>query len=314
MRRILFVFLIPLLASCALQSPEDLITPAADKGILYRGMQLENLGTYQARFTMSYEGSSDWWYQVLLSSDGERTAFNLSIEGIDEALDPGDVRIVKQDGVTTLKGEATEGICWQVPDDASSKVEALSPDDILPPDLITADLISAGGDTILGRRVDHYTLNQSLAPDFSHAEVDIWLEKATGYVLRYNFQLEGEDPIYNMGSGELTGEFEVLDLGSIVVEPLLGCGTDLPLPDDASELYLLPDLVRFQTQLAPDQVVEFMLRTLAQQGWQQAEDTESIPGTTALSFRRGEAVLEVFIQSLEQSTEVRIFQASVPEP
>jgi hypothetical protein len=61
-------------------------------------------------------------------------------------------------------------------------------------------------------------------------------------------------------------------------------------------------------------VAEFLLQALPQQGWEPAEDSESIPGTAALSFQRGETALEVFIQAMDDGTEVRMFQASINEP
>ncbi|MFN2148996.1 MAG: hypothetical protein ACK2T2_11430 [Anaerolineales bacterium] len=314
MRRILILCMVLLVTGCGFQSPNDLITPAADPEARYRGLQLENLGVYQAHLTMSFDGASDWWYQVLLASDGEKKSFDLSIEGLDADRDPGDVRIIEQDGVYTLQGEATEGACWQFPAGEDYVVDTLSPDDILPPDRISSALANAGSDTFLGRSVYHLSLVLNLEPDFTHAEVDIWREKRSGSVLRYEFQLDGEDPLFNAGKGTLFGDFSVLELGSVTIEPLSGCGTNLPLPNDARAVYLLSDLVRYTTNLTPDQVAEFLLQTLPQQGWEPAEDSESIPGTAALSFQRGETALEVFIQAMDDGTEVRMFQASINEP
>jgi hypothetical protein len=314
MKRFVFLLIFAMLAGCVFSNPSDLVTPAASDAQDYRGLQLEKLGEYRARFTMSFEGSSGWWYQALLSSDGDQNELQLSLEGLPPSKDPGDVRSVEANGMVKLQGEATGGKCWVFPAADRASVEPLTPDDIIAPASIATELEKTGSGKILGRSADQFTFMHALPPDFSNAELKLWLDSATGAVLRYEIQLSGEDPVFNSGRGTLTGEFEILELGSIVIEPIPGCSSELPLTDDARDLYLLDDFVAYRTRLSAEEVVDFLLKSLPPQGWQEAADTDTIPGTAALSFQRGETALEVFIQAEDTLTEVRFFLAPVPGP
>jgi hypothetical protein len=309
MRRAVCLPIFLILAGCVFSSPQDLVTPAAGGGPNYRGLQLEELGEYQAIFTMSFEGPSDWWYQVQLASDGDQNEFRLSLEGVPPFKDPGDVRSVEADGVFRLQGEATEGRCWMVPAAEQASVKPLMPDDIISPESVAKYLSEAGSTEILGRTADQFASASALPPEFSQADLALWLDRETGAVLRYEFQLSGADPVFNTGRGTLTGEFEILGLGPVIIEPISGCSTDLPLTDDARDLYLLEDYVAFRTKLSADEVLDFMLKSLPAKGWRQAADTDTIPGTAALSFHRGNTALEIFIQTEDTLTEVRIFLA-----
>jgi len=314
MRRVLILLAIPFLAGCVFQSPRDLVTPAAAGEPQYVGLRLDRLGTYRARFTMSFEGQSTWWYRVDLMSDGVIKAYELSMEGLPQSRDPGDVKLVDANGVLTLQGDATAGECWRFPASANRSREPLTPDGVIQPARIATDLKDAGRETILGRTAERYTLDRSLRPEFSRADISIWLDSATGAVLRYQFTLEGSDPLFDAGEGTLSGEFDVLDLRAVTIDPIEGCESEFPVPDDGWDIYLLSDYVGYRTGLSPDELVEFMLQSLGRQGWQQAADTEAIPGTAALSFRRGATALEIFIQSEAEWTKVEIFQAPVSEP
>ena len=314
MRRFIVMLTIPFLAGCIFQSPRDLVTPAAKGELSYNGLQLEGFGTYRARFTMSFEGDSDWWYQVNISSDGDLKEFELSIEGVPESKDPGDVRVIEAKGVYTLQGEATEGDCWRFPAGADRQPEPLTPDAIIRPDAIRTELKDAGTDRVLGRSADRLKSDGGLEPEFSRSEISIWIDRATGSVLRYQFQLEGPDPLFDGGEGRLTGDFEVVDLRRVKIDPIEGCESEFPLPDDASELYLLPDFVGYRTQLSPEEMVDFLVGSIEKIGWQLASDTDAIPGTATLSFYRGKTALEIFVQSEGTWTRVEFYLAPLSSP
>jgi hypothetical protein len=314
MRRFLILLAIPFLAGCVFQSPQDLVTPAATGEPQYVGLRLDRHGTYRARFTMSFEGQSTWWYRVDLMSDGVIKAYELSMEGLPQSRDPGDVKLIDANGVLTLQGEATAGECWRFPASANRSREPLTPDGIIQPERIATGLKRAGQETVLGRTAERYRFERSLKPEFPRADISIWLDSASGGVLRYQFTLEGSDPLFGAGEGTLTGEFEILDLRAVTIDPIEGCESEFPVPDDAWDIYLLSDFVGYRTGLSPDELVDFMLQSLGGQGWQQAADTAAIPGTAALSLRRGATVLEIFIQSEGQWTKVEIFQAPVSGP
>jgi hypothetical protein len=314
MRRFMTFLSMLFLAGCVFQSPRDLVTPAAATDSMYRGLQLEAFGAYHARFTMSFEGESEWWYQVNLASDGESKEYSLSLEGLPPSADPGDVRVIETNGVYTLRGEATEGSCWRFPASEHFQSEPLTPDDIIKPGWISPELTDKGLEKNLGRSTNLYTFDDRLGSEFSRAEISIWIDRVTGGVLRYSFQLKGTDPLFNFGAGTLSGDFTVLDLEADPIEPIEGCESELPLPEDASELSLLSDFVGYRTGLSPEDLTNFLVPSLRQLGWQQAGDTDAIPGTATLTFVQDAQTLEVFIEADSEWTQVRIFQAPLSSP
>jgi len=309
MRRLIMWSVVLLLAGCVFQSPQDLITPAASSAPPYYGLQLEALGSYSAEFTVSFEGDSNWWYHTTLAVAGGQQEFDIELEGLPPAQNPGDVRVVESQGVRWLKGQATDGICWRVPAREPVRMRALMPDNFVPSARLATLEGAESQDVVLGRQVErtHYVGN--LEPEYSRVDIMLWTDRLTGSVLRYRFQLDGTDPVFGAGDGTLTGDFEVVSLEGVTIPPIEGCDSPFPLPDDAEDLYLLADFVGYRTHLSDSEIEAFLARTLAAQGWKPAADTEAIPGTSAMSFMRGNVLLEVFLQNQGLWTEVRIFQA-----
>lgn len=309
MRRAIVLLLVLLLSGCIFQSPQDLITPAASSAPRYTGLQLEALGSYSAEFTASFEGESNWWYHATLAAAGGQQEFDIELEGLPPAQDAGDVRVVEAQGVRWLKGQATDGACWRVPAGEPARMRALMPDDFLAAASLASLDTTENPDVVLGRQTVRVQYTGNLEPAYSRVDVTLWTDALTGSVLRYQFRLVGADPVFGAGEGTLTGDFEVVSLEGVTIPPIEGCDSPFPLPEDAEDLYLLADYVGYRTRLTEGDLVAFLASTLAAQGWEPAADTEAIPGTSAMSFRRGDVLLEVFLQNQGPWTEVRIFQA-----
>jgi hypothetical protein len=237
-------------------------------------MSLANLEGFSAVFTLSFDGSKDWLYQVETRYDGELIEYNLHIEGVDTTQNPGDLRLVNTSGTNRMIGPGTDNTCVQFPDQMRTGVLFLSPVDVINPDVLIDNWTIEEGQTYLNREVAFYNTGQDYYYGWEDIEVSFILDSATGAILGYVFDAAGGDPLYGYGGGEIHGEFTVVEIGPQEIEPVEGCEFPFPLPDDAYDIIILPGVFSYQSSLGPVRTDRHFGQVLPPLGW--SRDTAQI--------------------------------------
>jgi hypothetical protein len=303
--------LLPLILAClpttSAATPPD-PTPSASSSPpppTQSSLNLRTLEAYHTTFDMHFEGTYRWGYRLESCTDGSAMAYYLHIEGVSTPQNLGDIRVVVEGDVARMRGPATDDACVQFPSDFNLGRSFLSPDDLIPPQDLSA-LRALGVEAVARREATHYTLRQPELAGWRDVEIDVWRDNETGVTLRYNLQLAGSDPLFDAGDGLLSGQFAVDDIGPQTIEPIAGCEIDLPLPSDAARLVRMPGLIAFESTATSDATVAFYQAALAQAGWESIAEPEAGIDAVVLSYRRDGQTLDVNIEVREAGVYVEL--------
>lgn len=230
-------------------------------------MNLSQLGPMHARFVLKFEGSTSWIYQVDTRSDGTHNEYQLSVEGVEDNLDLGDVRLVNSFGHNFMSGPATGDVCFQFPDFFETEPLFLGPTEFIHLTELSSLPAESGRDSVLGRDAIQYSASTTSYKGWENVSVVFWIDAETEAVLKYEFSAEGNDPLYYKGDGKLQGLFEVMEIGPQQIAGIPNCVIDFPLPDDAEGLIRFPGLISFSTSMRPAKLDNFYTKALEPRGW-----------------------------------------------
>jgi hypothetical protein len=230
-------------------------------------MSLAELGPFSALFTLEFDGRDDWVYQVRTRYDNSQVEYNLEITGVTTSTDPGDVRLVNLGGVNQMIGPGTDNYCVQFPDEMDTGVLFISPVDLVDPGSLSENWRIEKEHIFLDREVEIHTANQDYYFGWENIEAEMVIDNKTGAILSYTFDAVGADPLYGNGGGKIHGEFIVDELTRQKISPIDGCEIPVPIPDDASNIVILPGLYSFNTALGPVKMDEFYDQELLIDGW-----------------------------------------------
>jgi hypothetical protein len=264
------------------------------------------LTTYHATFTLHFRGTYTWTYQLESLTDGHRMAYDLHIEGVPPAQNPGDVRVVLEDDTARMRGPATEDACVQFPSDFDLGRSFLSPDMLIPPRELEGVLRPLGTEVVAGRGTTHLSAQQAQLAGWQDVEVDMWRDEATGEILRYDLRLVGADPLFDAGEGVLSGRYSIDDTGPQTIEPIAGCEIDLPLPPDATHLVSMPGLVAFESASTSNEIIAFYQTALPDMGWVSSTEPQSGADAVLLSYRRQAQLLDINIEPRQEGVHVQL--------
>jgi hypothetical protein len=308
-RCVLSVILAALCVSCGLLPASDPQREASDEGDAqaYAGLGLDVFPGYQARFDLRFEGAYTWRYRLETTADGQVVEQQLHLEGLGESQNPGNIRAVLEPGRVSMRGPGTNDECVFFPAHREAATAFLTPDDLLEPAAFEGTPSERGTGAIAGRRATQYSLSQTSVDGWTEVEAEIWLDDATGAVLRYDLFARGADPLFDAGTGLLTGEFRVEEVAPQEIEPIAGCDIDLPLPAQAQELTKLPGLISFETSASPLEIAVFFEAELADEGWSPQGESTVNGDTTVLGYRRGFETLEIAIEEGADTVHVQLW-------
>lgn len=237
----------------------------ADLGNL--AMSLAKLGSFAARFEISFEGDTDWLYQVVTRHDGKRTEYTLHIEGVEADQNPGDVRLVNVNGVNRMKGPGTEEKCVQFPDEMETGLLFLTPADFIDLQDFTTEWKEKDTVTIADREATTYQAREKEYRGWEKVDVEYAVDAESEAILSFSFEAKGPDPLFGYGEGKITGQFTVFNIGYLEVKPVGGCKPPYPLPEDATDLIVLPGVSSFQTSMGPVKLSQFFGQKLLKGDW-----------------------------------------------
>lgn len=272
----------------------------------YEGIDPDRLGAHANEFELVFESEDSWRYEIVTRFGESATERALRVEGVEDALNPGDVRMVTEGGVSRMIGPGTEGQCLQFPEDMGVNIPFLNPDDVLPPDSFEEPLVGMGREQIGGQPAEQYALVQSELDRWEEVQLGLWIAPASGAVMRYQFQATGWDPFFSGGWGRISGDFSVAEIGPQAVEPVTGCEVALPLPEEHRSLVVLPGVVAFETPLGLRAVTDFYLHQLQGTDWRRLSQEDRASGAVVLRYRQGPRSLDVTIRQMDDHTRVEL--------
>lgn len=306
-RSVPLIVLAVVCVSCSsITSGGDVASSPNQQPGVYEGMDQETLGAYHARFELQFEGRSSWLYHLETRVTAEARERSLQIEGVSDARNPGDVRMVTRSQESRMRGPGTDDQCLRFPQSMGMNITYLSPDDVMPPSEFSEPLVPLGDERIAGRQSLHYALVQKELGGWQEVRLGIWKEEGSNALLRYDLNAQGFDPYFGAGFGMISGRYMVLEIGPQSIDPIDGCEIELPLPAHTDGLVRLQGVVAFETNLSLEETVSFYRDALQGAGWQPLTEEERGSGAIVISYRRGAERLDVTIRAMEDSTRVEL--------
>lgn len=299
------LILIGLMAGCRGLVPGS-GEPTLSAPVAFDGLDESAVGPHAASFDLRFDSDDPWTYSVdtrLAEASLERS---LHIDGVSDARNPGDVRMVAEGGVSRMRGPGTDNECLRFPETMDVNLSFLGPDDVLAPSAFREPFVAIDQEPVAGRAATHYAMLQSELDGWQDVQVGLWLDDETGAVLRYDLAASGWDPFFGAGYGRVEGSYRVESLGPQVIEPIAGCQIDLPLPERVDNLVQLPGVIAFETDIGIEEVATFYRGELGAAGWNPVQDERSGSGSVVLSYRREAETLNVTIRSVAGKTKVEL--------
>lgn len=263
-------------------------------------MQLESLGSFQATFTMTFEGDSSWEYTVVTRSDGAAMEYSQHITGLSAAKNPGDIRLVHAAGTNQMSSEAFAGQCMQFPDSFESGIKFLTPTDLINTASFSDAPEADAEEEIAGQQTQSYTLSEENVTGWQSAEIVFWLDEVTEAVMDYELNLVGEDPFFGAGEGTIIGTFIVDEVGPQEIDPVTECAIDFPMPDDAGAFFQLPGLIVYETSEGVADLGLYYHEALLEADWlRRTLPQEGKDGQLIISYVSDTIWVDIKIEPLE---------------
>lgn len=301
MRRI-FVLLsiVMFISACTpLRIPSVKRSSSSKKGV-YTGINLDHLGDYQTTYEIEFKGDYTWRYSLITHFDGKLKEYNLHIEGVDPAHNPGDIRLVADKKTSWMTGPGVEDECFMFPNNFDIDYTFLTPDDTFPPEeispLLTYESKQQEGDL----SIYVYTADVSKHEGWRNLDIVLWLVKEEDYPIKYDIEAKGQDPLFTAGEGQFRGTFSVSDDSDYEIKPITGCEITIPLPKDAAKVVRFPGLVSFETSDTPESVIVFYQDYLNSNGWITDEPLTGSDEVMQMSYIKGRKMLVFYFKIDEE--------------
>ncbi|MGA9533473.1 MAG: hypothetical protein WBR18_12215 [Anaerolineales bacterium] len=304
-RTVLAMVMLALLTSCRGLAPKS-DAPTLSEPFTFNGMDESALGPHAANFDLSFDSDDPWAYSVRTRVSEDALERALHIDGVSDARNPGDVRMVTESGISRMRGPGTEDECLRFPDTMNVNLSFLNPDDVLLPGAFREPLVAIDQEPIAGRSATHFAMLQDELDGWQEVQVGLWIDNESGAVLRYDLAASGWDPFFGGGFGRMEGSYQVESLGSQTIEPIAGCQVGYPLPDQVEGLVKLPGVVAFETPMTVDDTVAFYRDALVAAGWNRDQEEARSSGAVVLSYRREGESINVTIRDTGNRTKVEL--------
>lgn len=175
------------------------------------------------------------------------------------------------DGASYSRNEDGKATCHSSWDPEESRMPSLWPVDVLPGVNSGANKTA---ETINGVKASHYKLDAgSFGMDGKDVQGDVWIADSGGYVVKLTMTVKGGEAVFGKDrEGTQTLTYELTGINSTdpvkLPEGCLPVLTNIPLMPDASNVYRVPDFLRYDTKSTGESVLEFYRKELAAKGWQ----------------------------------------------
>jgi hypothetical protein len=301
MRRIfIFLSIVLFITACAPSRTPSVKRSSSSGRDEFTGINLSRLSDYQTTYDIEFNGDTTWRYSLTTHFDGKRTEYNLHIEGVDPARNPGDIRMVAEKETSWMTGPGVEHECFMFPSDFEIDYTFLTPDDTFPPEEITSLLSYESKQKEGDLSVYVYTADVPEHEGWRDLDIVLWLVKGENYPIKYDIEATGQDPLFNAGEGQFRGAFSVADDSGYVIEPITGCEITIPLPEGADQVVRFPGLISFEISDTPENVIVFYQDYLISNGWVTDDPLTGTDKGLQMSYIKGDEMLVFYFKIDEE--------------
>ncbi len=257
------------------------------------------MDAYSDQFEIQFNGPTKWFYQIRTKKSSGLQEINLHIEGVDQAHNPGDIRMVT-DGVTTwMIGEGTDNECVQYPNNLGLDPTFIYPETFIPFQDLSSIVSYLGEEQKSGKASMHFSGKNFLIGGWKDASVDLWQDKLSKTLNQLTMNASGEDPFFGTGTGMVNAHYVVDATAPTAIEPVAGCEINVPLPENAQTFIRLPGIASFESPSGTDEIIAFYLAILSEQNWAEKEAPAESEKAIMLSYQRDAEEVQIKIERTE---------------
>lgn len=274
---------------------------------------LNELNSYKAAFTMTFEGKEDGQPKTSTLSFTEEfvkdpaakrtviTGFGGMMGGADNSnSSEGSIESIEVGGKQYSK---MGDICAQVTADSGPQANTM-----LDPNSIIGGVRGAqrvGNETVNGIPAVHYKLDVTglETMGYLNGDGDVWVAEPGNYVVKYTFQATGTDKLFGMGTGKNEGtikwNYEITDANQpIDIKAPENCGgaaEDIPMMADATNQAAFGGTSTYSSPSKFADVVAFYEKEMKAKGWTEAEGGMSSDGLSMKNYTKDGRSVQVMI-------------------
>ena len=274
---------------------------------------LNDLNSYKAAFTMTFEGTEDGQPKSSTMSFAEEfvkeppakrtviTGFGAMLGGGSGASGSDDSAIESIE-VGGKQYSKIGTLCTQVTADSGPTANTM-----MDPNSIIGDVRGGqrvGNETINGIPTVHYKLDVSGLETLGYlnGSGDVWVAEPGNYVVKYTFAATGSDKFFGGSStseGTIKWDYEVTDVNQpIDIQPPENCGgaaEDIPVMDDAQDQAAFGGTSTYSTPSIFADVVAFYEKAMPSNGWTEAEGGMSADGLSMKTYTKDSRSVQIMI-------------------
>jgi hypothetical protein len=294
--------------ACNFLASDTSQTGSASNEEVYSGINLSHLSDYQSSYEVAFVGDYAWKYSLVTFHKMGITEQNLHIEGVEGPQNPGDVRLVSDGETSWMTGPGVEGECVMFPTDYDIDYSFLSPDDVFPPESIAPLLVFVSEDQKDGTSVQNFLGSTAEHEGWRDLIIEMLLVKGEGYPILYKISAEGNDPIFDAGTGKINSTFFISTDPNYEIDPITGCEIPISLPEGASQIVRFPGLYSFKVSEPPENVVNFYKDYLTTHGWEENQPLTETDTGLQMSYTKGKSILVFYFKTIDQGVLVEVLQ------
>ncbi len=210
--------------------------------------------------------------------------------------------------ISTLANQTAPSCISFSSEDATFDKNAFDPGAMMK-DIIPGALI-ARGELVNGVKADHYKVENVGVGfgDLNSESGEVWIAQDGGYVVHIEGQAEGTFDLSTSVKGQMEWTYDLKDVNqAFTIELPEICANqqnalgDLPIPDNATKVSTLGQIITFGTPDKPDVVAKYFRDNLPGKGWKITEDTTMGDTLFMLSVEKDGQSLSIMIASDEQT-------------
>jgi hypothetical protein len=269
---------------------------------------LNDLNSYKAAFTMTFEGKENgqdktstlaFTEEFVKEPPAKRTV----ITGFGSMMGgSGDSGAIESIEVGGKQYSQMGDICTQVTADSGPTANTM-----MDPNSIIGGVRGAqkvGNETINGIPTAHYKLDVTGLETLGYlnGDGDVWVAEPGNYVVKYVFQATGTDKFFGGTSnseGTIKWDYEVSDVNQpINIQAPENCGgaaEDIPMMDDATDQASFGGTSTYSSPSKFDDVVAFYEKEMKALGWTEAEGGMSAEGLSMKNYTKDGRTVQVMI-------------------
>jgi hypothetical protein len=277
---------------------------------------LNELNSYKASFTMTFEGQEDgqpktstlaFTEEFVKEPPAKRTIItgfgSMLGGGTDNSnASEGGIELIEVGGKMYSK---MGDICSQVTADSGPQATTM-----MDPNSIIGGVRGAqrvGNETVNGIPAVHYKLDVTglETMGYLNGDGDVWVAESGKFVVKYAFQATGTDKLFGMGAGSKEGTikwiYELTEVNQpIDIQAPADCGgaaEDIPMMADAQDQAAFGGASTYSTPSKFEDVVAFYEKEMPANGWTEAEGGMSADGLSMKNYTKDGRSVQVMISA-----------------